>query len=136
MRRLMVAMVIMLLAIPSFAFQAGSTFRGTERGIYLVQDEEDSGGPQLCYSESKAVESLIEYDPEVIIYIYVDTSDASRALVAYFANGTGAFMVLEANGLVCSSIPMSPLQALVIKQRVEEDGSGIVVIPRHPQQEE
>jgi len=127
---------LLIAAITAPAFQASPTFRGAERGTYLVQDEEDVGGPSLCYSESKAVQSLIEHDPGVIIYIYVATSDASRALVAYFSNGSAAFMVLEANGLVCTSIPMSPLQALIVKERAEADGSGIVIIPRHPQQEE
>ena len=138
-RMVLTAMTLLLTfliaAITAPAFQASPTFRGTERGIYLVQDEKDVGGPQLCYSESKAVQSLIEYDPEVVIYIYVDTSDASRALVAYFANGSGVFMVLEATGLVCSSILMSPMQAVVVKERIGNDPS-IVVIPRHPQQEE
>ena len=103
-------------------------------GTFLIQDE--GKAPTLCYSSDFAVKKLVETDSGVKIFIYVATEDGSRALVAFFANGTGIFFPMEGTGAVCSSSPMTPAKALAVKKLAENKESGIVVIPRWPEKKE
>ena len=127
-QRFQLAAIVMLFAflslvIPATAFDAKGY--SAQEGEVLIQDED--AAPILCFTVDKAVEKIQAFDPGVEIFIYAAPSDSSRALVAYYSNGRGAFMVLEESGLVCGAMPMTLMHAYSVKRASEAETSGIVI---------